>query len=178
MMRRRAERMVCRPIRSVLAIVGLLSTVLAAPGCYVYEPLAAPAPDGRRVVALQLTDRGKLELADRLGGSVSRVEGRLVNRTDSTLLLAVQDAIMDRGSRVRWEGEVVELPEIYVNRVMERRLSKWRTGLLVGALVGGAAVLLTTDLGGVPGDGLDNRPPDDGAQTSVFVIPFLRVRLP
>src|SRR5690606_15262 len=107
------------------------------------------------------------------------VEGRMVSRSDSTFMLAVQDALTDRGTRMRWAGEVVELPEIYVGQVMERRLSKGRTGLLVAAVLAGAALVLTTDLAAVPGEDISTKPdPGNGAQTGVFEIPIQRMRLP
>ena len=135
---RRAGRM--------LAVAPFLATTLT--GCYSYarvDGTPATAPVGAEVAA-EITDQGRVALADSLGPSPDRVEGRLITAGDSSITLAVSAVRSLRGERTNWTGERITLPRSSYSGLAQRRLSKGRTAL-AGFIVGGAIVALAATLG-------------------------------
>jgi hypothetical protein len=141
--------------------LGLFLVPLLA-GCYVNRPYAElrpePAPGTRLVI--ELTDAGRVAMAPQVGPDIGRVEGALVQRSDSQYVLGVAKVFGLYGTLQKWEGERMAFPTAYVRRLYERRLSLGRTV----ALAGGAAVAfvtfaLTTSL---LGSGNDNGPGQTG----------------
>jgi hypothetical protein len=118
----------------------LLAAVHAVTACRVYVPLAQPPPPGGRIV-VDLTDAGARELADRIGAGAAAVEGDLVEATDSTLGLNVRTVRKRNGVESFWSGEPVRVPRQFVAHLGERRLSRGRTALAIGALFAAAGVL-------------------------------------
>src|SRR2546427_23814 len=115
-------------------IAALLSALLA--GCYTYRPLEAPPPPPLPSprVALVLSDQGRVGAGPTVGSGIVRVEGSLVDATDTDYTLRVAEVTDIRGAQSRWSGEQVRLQRSYVANAYERRFSKPRTYLLVGAL--------------------------------------------
>jgi hypothetical protein len=120
-----------------LVAAGLLPGLVG--GCYSYRPLPATPPPQTRV-AVVLSDYGRVETAREIGPGTERVEGNVVSSDDSAYLLAVSSVKPLRGSWVRWSGEQVNVRRSYVAAMLERRLNKGRTALVIGA---GAWTLLT-----------------------------------
>ena len=128
-------------------------------GCYTYTPLSTSPQPGAEI-ALDLNDRGRLGLADSLGPEVGRVEGRLIDRSDSALVVRVSDVIGLRGRRARWSGEPVTLRTDYLSAVAERQFSKQRTAVVVGSAAAAVIAFIATrsllgsgSQGGQPGGG-------------------------
>lgn len=143
--------------------MGLL--VLSLNACYVYRPLyTAPAP-GMRVV-LEINDRGRLDLEQRIGPEVASVEGLLRSYVDSVLVVSVVETRGLYGSRTRWTGESVEFRPYHIRLLRERRYSKPHTFALVTALASSTVAFIVTrgffGQGGsdVPGPGGDGGPPN------------------
>jgi hypothetical protein len=124
----------------------LLAMVLAA-GCYTYGPVSAPLPAAGARVQADLTDDGIDSLAGRIGPGVRAVEGDVVRADSVGLTLAVREVENLRGERSDWQGEPVRIPERFVRRLQERRISVGGTGLLGGAIVAGL-VAATAAFGG------------------------------
>jgi hypothetical protein len=124
----------------------LLAMVLAA-GCYTYGPLSAPQPSAGRRVEADLTDDGIDSLATRIGPGVRAVEGDVVRADSAGLTLAVREVENLRGERSDWQGETVRIPQRFVQRLQERRISVGGTGLLGGAIAAGV-VAMTQAFGG------------------------------
>lgn len=135
--------------------LGLLLLPLLA-GCYVNQPVAELQPEpvpGTRLV-IELTDPGRVAMAPQIGPDVSRVEGALVQRSDSQFVLGVAKVYGLYGTLQKWEGERLAFPAAYVRRLYERRLSIGRTVALAGgAAVGFVAFILSTSLVGGGNDG-------------------------
>ena len=146
------------------ARAAVLSPIAAAAltGCYGYRRVDGTnaAPLVGKQVALDINDRGRVALADSLGPSPGRVEGRLVSADDSTISLAVSAVRPLRGERATWTGERVTLRRSSVNDVLERRVSLARSLALGAAAVGGVVLFLVSVdlLGGGGGDGGERRP--------------------
>ncbi len=141
--------------------LGLILLPLLA-GCYVNRPYAElrpePAPGTRLVI--ELTDAGRVALAPQMGTGVDRVEGALVQRSDSLYVLGVAKVFGLYGTLQKWEGEQIGFPTTYVRRLYERRFSLGRTVALAGgAAVGVVALLLSTSLAG---GGNDSGPGPNG----------------
>jgi hypothetical protein len=141
--------------------LGLLLLPLLA-GCYVNRPVAElrpePAPGTRLVI--ELTDPGRVAMAPQIGPDISRVEGSLLQRSDSQYVLGVAKVYGLYGTLQKWEGEQMAFPTAYVRRLFERRLSVGRTVALAGgAAVGFVAFVLSTSL---LGNGNDNGPGPTG----------------
>ncbi len=141
----------------------VLPVVLA--GCHTYVPVATlqPAPGTR--LSLVLNDEGRAQTMRQVGPYTARIEGRLVQATESDYVLGVTGVVDIRGARSKWTGETVPLPRSYVMQTYERRYSKSRTALLVAAIAGGFVALVASrnllgfagnsgsDGGGGPPDG-------------------------
>jgi hypothetical protein len=119
----------------------LLATCLASvtlQGCYVYGPVANRTPPIGQTVVLSITDQGRVELGDRMGPGVSRIEARVTELNDNQLAMNVYGVTYVSGESSRWSGETMRLDRRVVDQVGTRRLSKTRTWLAVG--VGTVAV--------------------------------------
>lgn len=144
--------------------LGLLILPLLA-GCYESIPLSGvrpePAPGTRLVV--ELTDEGRVALAPQVGPEVARIEGALVERSDSGYVLGVSAVIGLWGSQSRWTGERVAFRMSQVRRLSERRLSPWRTAVAAGgATAGFVAFVLTRGLIGGGSTSENQRPEGQG----------------
>jgi hypothetical protein len=126
-------------------ITGALTLIMLATqsGCYTYAPAAGELAPGAGV-AYTLTDRGRVAVTDRVGPGVLRVEGTLVQNTGSEYVLAVSRVRTLDGSISRWAGERVTVAQDHVANSFERRFSKPRTALAVGATVVGITVFVLT----------------------------------
>jgi hypothetical protein len=112
--------------------------------CYTYTPLPTlqPAPDTR--VALVLTDVGRVGAGADMGPGVARIEGALVGSSDSAYTLRITGVTDIRGHESRWSGESFSLRRTWVGNAYERRFSKSRTYLLVGAVTAGVVAFVAT----------------------------------
>lgn len=141
----------------------LVTTLLAA--CYSYTPMAtAPGPATR--LALVLNDQGRVGAAPQVGASATRIEGAVIDVSDSTYVLRVAEVRTLLGSRTRWRGEQVAIRRDYVSAAMERRFSPGRSvalALAVGATFVALVASRTLSVLGL-GGGDEDKPPPDGQQ--------------
>ena len=118
--------------------------LLVLSACYKYVPVESPAPPVGETVAFEITDRGRVELGDRLGAGVKEVHGQLVGPDGGEFLIRVFRVIQLDGSSSLWSGETVRLDRDYVGRVKTRELSKTRTWLLAAGVTATAVWLITS----------------------------------
>jgi len=142
----------------------LLLCVLVGAGCYRYVPLEAPSPSVP--LSATLTDRGSVELSEAVGATAVRIDGRLINLTETAVSLAVAKVSFRNGLVNTWQGEPVTVPRTYIATLKERRLSRGRTVAFSTLLAGGVVALIMginlvvfgdEDAKGPPGP-----PPDPG----------------
>jgi hypothetical protein len=138
-----------------------LAALVGALGCYTYQPLAEPPAPGTSV-GLTLSDRGRAELRPVVGSEVMRVDGTVVDVTDSAYRLAINESVGLRGARQTWNGETVDFRRDYVQQVAHRQISRPRTffAILAGA-VAVTALITSQNLFGLGGSGND-APPGGG----------------
>lgn len=123
-----------RQLRSLMCGTALL----ALPACYDYVPVQT-APTVGEQIALDVTDKGRVELADRFGPGLLRVEGRLVADSAEQFVMNVYGVTQIDGSSSVWSGERLRIPHEYVAQVQGRELSKAKT--VVAAVAATAAVV-------------------------------------
>ena len=146
--------------------LGLMMLPLLA-GCYTMQPLVGSRPEpapGTRLI-IELTDAGRVAMANQMGTEVARFESRLVRQTDSAYVLSVSMVVGAWGAQARWNGEQVMLRTDYVRTIGERRFSAGRTALAAaGATASIMAFVLTRNLlgGGNTTDPTDRPPPNNG----------------
>jgi hypothetical protein len=122
----------------------VLGVVPAALGCYQYAPLdTSTGVQAGEHVSVEISDRGRAELSDRLGTGVVRLEGTLTRADSSNIEMNVWRVAQITGPTTKWSGESVRFNRDYVSRVQTRTLNRPRTFLVAGAVVGGV-VLFTT----------------------------------
>jgi hypothetical protein len=131
--------------------------------CYTYVPITPDAtPASGEPVALAITDAGRVGLGERFGPGVMRVEGRLTTSPAQEYALYVHRVAFYGAPASRWSGELVRIDRGFVGSVMQRRLSRGRTGLAVGvvALALGALIVGTDLVGFFDASGGGTPPPD------------------
>lgn len=151
------------PRRAARATVALTLLLPQLTGCFQYVQTGQTVLPVGTEVSVGITDRGRAELAERVGPGVRSFGGTIVQSTDTALALSVQTVeYLDLGVQVRWAGERLDLPREFIAEVRERRFSRGRTllamGLAVAGVVVASLVAIAVDGGGEPGPG---RPPND-----------------
>jgi hypothetical protein len=152
--------------RTTAALVG----ALVSGGCYLNTPIdtAVTPPVAGDMVALDVSDRGRVALGERFGGGVSQIEGRLTSVTERTFELQVYKVTYLREGDSRWSGEKVSIERDAIGQVYTRTFSRRRT-LVAAGVVGGAllAFILTREL--VAGGGEENptQPPPGPDQVRI-----------
>lgn len=153
--------MLNRQLRSIAVWLGV---VLAAVGCYTYAPLDTSAGvQAGEHIAVEVTDRGRAELGDRLGTGIMRVEGTLTRVDSQDLVMNVWRVAQIGGEVARWSGESVRFSREYAASVETRTLNRPKTFLAVGAATAGLVLyavsfdLFGSFIGG--GDDPDVPPP-------------------
>lgn len=108
-------------------------------GCYIYAPVQGTTPPVGQTTLMSISDQGRVELGDRLGRGVSRIEARVTGTEGDQLLLNVFSVKYVSGESSRWSGESMRLNRSFVEQLSTRTLSKQRTWIAAGS----AAVVVT-----------------------------------
>lgn len=139
-----------------MALVLAAASPLA--GCYSTRPVtSAPAPGS--TVVLDLTDRARVELGDRIGPSASRIEGIVQERNDTAYVLRVSSVAYLNGQSNKWSGEALTVPATAIARASLREFSRSRTTLIGAAIAAAlAAVFFSTDFFGLSGPSAEPLP--------------------
>lgn len=156
-------RLALAPGRAGRVFAALLFMLPQIAGCYSLRPMEG-APQSGTTVVLEVNDRGRLELADRVGQSVERIQGTLQSVTDSGYVMRVQSVRYLNGQLSQWSGEEINVPASYVSRARQQVFSRSRTALLAAG-IGAAlvALLVSLDLvggGTIEGEENPKKPPN------------------
>ncbi len=155
--RRRALLRLARGTALPLAILPYVTS-----GCYTYADLRQDPAAGTRIV-LDVSDEGRVALGPRLGRALATIEGDLLQRTDSTYVIRMQQVRTLDGVTTHWDGETVSLHDEYIVDVGHREFSRSRTAFAaIGFLVAVGAIIAGQSLTG-SGSG-DDRPGPGGGQ--------------
>jgi hypothetical protein len=112
-------------------------------GCYEYKYTPIQPVAGMHL-ALDLNDRGRVELAEHVGPEIATVEGVLVSAQDSQYVMNVARTLGFRGQEHKWNGEPVTIQFGYVGVVRERSFSTPRTVMLAGTITASAVAFVVT----------------------------------
>jgi hypothetical protein len=141
--------------------------LMTASACYVYVPVdtTAAAPVGKRL-AIEITDRGRAALSERIGSGVVRVEGTVTAVGSDQYELQVWKVAQFNTGLTPWSGEPVRIDRNYIGAVFERRVSRARSVLALGATI--AAVVWFGQSQGLLGsaESTDPRPVPAGPDAS------------
>ena len=152
----------------------LIAVAVAAPfvsGCYQYVPVdtAASPPVGKRL-AVEVTDRGRIGLSERLGEGVLRLEGTVVASGSTQYVMNVWSVEQANGNKGTWTGERVRIDRNFISRTFERQLSRGKTYAFGGLAVAGVVLFVKSQglIGGADvANGGDPGPPPP-SQSRVF----------
>jgi hypothetical protein len=120
-------------MRRLVISLPVLSTMALQVGCYRYVPMGGVTPVLGERYTFDITDAGRVGLADRLGPGVLKVEGTLVRRTEDSYVVSVAGIDLLTGGSSHWTGEQVPLNAGYVGRMEKREFSAGRTWVAIGA---------------------------------------------
>lgn len=140
----------------------VMASLWALAGCYHYVPtVATAAPQGTPVRA-HLDEMAAFELSQMTVNNIDQVEGEMVRVDSGDLILSATWLQAVTGNGYPGNGWTVRIPEANVTAVEERRLSWWRTGLVVaGAAVGTWLGFDALGLGPTSGNGGGGTTPVD-----------------
>jgi hypothetical protein len=112
----------------------LLMGASSLAGCYTTRPVvSAPAPG--TTVLLDLNDRARVQLGDRIGPSAARIEGIVRAQNDTAYMLRVSSVTYLNGQSNRWSGEPFNVPANLVSNAHFREFSRSRTTAVGVAIV-------------------------------------------
>ena len=114
--------------------------LVACVACQRYVPLdMTPAPVGSSV-RISLSDNAAATSFRQVGSGVSQAEGRVIFATDSTLAIGVSAVKRTNGIEDGWNGDTVVFRRAQVVGVEQRKISRSRTFLTLGAVVVGGII--------------------------------------
>ena len=145
--------------RGIAIAVGGLHLCTA---CYSYAPVHTPPAPGAQI-ALEVTDEGRVALNEKIGPGVVRLEGTLAGVEGDELLVDAQAVRQVHGYIADLGGVRIRLPQRFVTRIDERRLSRKKTFLVAGGIVAAVvAFFVTKGFGGrgTPPEGTGGGGPD------------------
>ncbi len=114
-----------------------LALLPMAAGCYHYVPLApGNAPQGTPVRA-RLSSMANFELSQITVNNIDLVDGEMVRVDSDSLVLSATWLQAVTGNGYAGNGWTVRIPEANLAGFEEKRLSWWRTAVIVGGLAVG-----------------------------------------
>jgi hypothetical protein len=134
-------------IRCRLGPLGVAMSLLGLSACYEYRPLTPPAPVGE-MVALQITDQGRVSLSERFGPGLAEIQGRVVSNQGNEYVLNVFRVSQLGGQSAAWAGEETRLDRSFIGSIRGKTFSPVRTGLLAGAAAVATYFIISRDLTG------------------------------
>jgi len=154
------------------ALASLAAVLPALQACYTYSPLATPAPAPGETYVFDVSDRGRVDLAERFGTGLKEIEGRLAGVENAQYLINVFRVSHINGQTAQWSGETSRINQDNVGTVRGRKLSRGRTALAVAA--GTAAVVAILASRGLLGNwtGESDKPGDGEPPISVRIPIF------
>lgn len=140
----------CRAI----AATGIASTALWVSGCYTYTARTVGDLPPNAVVSAELTDAGRVALGGRVGPEAQRVNGKVVQRSDTSFSVLVSKVTYLNGNENPWQGQEVSLRPQDFKSLTQRTYSRSKTMLLIGAMTAGliVTILSLNFLGIISGD--------------------------
>jgi len=102
----------------------LSAFALLLQGCYTTLPLEQGAPPTSVSVQLLMNDKGRLDVSQKLGSAVDKVEGVVTAQTSDSYTLAVSRVFQIGGAVSKWNGETVTISKDGTNGYQVHTYSK------------------------------------------------------
>ena len=128
-------------MRQLLVPIRILIPVLALASCYRLTPIEGGTPERGLDVRLVLSDEGSVRLAPTIGPRISALDGRVLEASDTAIVLAVQSVTAQSGRTMGWSQERLAVPRTAVSSVRTRTLDRKRSWIVAGLTVVGAIAL-------------------------------------
>lgn len=164
-----------RPLRARLGFarrtLPLVVAVPALAGCYRLTPIETDAQLASGTeLRIELTDAGAVRLASMVGPRVEVIDGRTLENTDTSVVVAVTETINRARIGMPWNGERVEVPRTAIDRLRARELDRGRSWLAGAAGVAGIFLLSRVFDWGGGSDAIPGRP-GGGPQQGILIWP-------
>lgn len=127
-----------------LAAAGIASVLVTNTGCYTYPARAASEVNPPALVSVDISDAGRIGISGQMGTEVKRIQGQVVERSDSAIRLMVTEVGFLNGTSNKWQGQEVTLRPVDVKALSQRTYSRQRTVLATIALGGLIALTIVT----------------------------------
>ncbi|MBL0937343.1 MAG: hypothetical protein IBJ03_00500 [Gemmatimonadaceae bacterium] len=154
----------------------ILLTAVSTSACYSYVPVAtAPAPGTE--VALLVSDRGRVELGERVGPEMDQLRGTLVSSSESAVTLRMREAVSLRRVSTTWTGESLTVSPSLLAGVRVKQLDRGRSLLMAGGVTAAVIAFIITRQVIVDDQKIEtdpSKPPTDpGSQSIRIPLTFL-----
>ena len=134
-------------MRAVAAAIPV-AVLLAA--CYSEQPITMPVPTPDMRIVAQVTDSGRVAMANAIGDGAMEVEGIVTGADASSWDLQMMRVSYRGGRSVMWNKESIRFPRLALTNATERRFSSKRSWLIAG-LITSTALLAGRFLGVIGG---------------------------
>jgi hypothetical protein len=133
---------------------------LTAAACTAYTPIHGVEAVPGNNVRVRLSDKGAVDLAQRIGPRARQLEGTLKQVTDSSLMVSVRRVTREGGGEDTYDGQDISIPSQDIETAESSKTSAPRSILTAGAIL--ASVFLVAKGAGDISGGSSNRPPPGG----------------
>ena len=144
-------------VRTALVSVSFLVTT----SCTAYTPIHGVEAAPGNNVRVRLSDKGAVDLAQRIGPRARQLEGTLKQVTDSSMVLSVRRVTREGGGEDTYDGQDISIPSQDIETAEASRTSVPRSILAAGGILA-SAFLVAKGAGDISGGG-SNRPPPGAA---------------
>lgn len=143
-----------------LAAAGIAATAVSLSGCYIYLPKSTADVPPNAIVSASITDAGRVALGERVGPEVASIDGRVVQKSDTSVRLMVSQVRYLSGLSDQWQGQEVSLRPQDVKSLTQRTFSRSRTAMMIAGVAAGLvlSVLTLNFLGLTSGDPSRDKP--------------------
>jgi hypothetical protein len=125
------------------AVAVMAGVLPAAIGCYSYTPLETSSGiSAGEHIAVEITDRGRAALGDRIGAGVVRLEGTVTSTDSQNVVMNVWRVAQIGGVSSKWSGESVQFSRDFMATVESRNLNRGRTYLVAGGVAVGLVLVI------------------------------------
>lgn len=120
----------------------VISSIMVLASCYTTIPIRSAPSRGAEVV-LDMTTEATDRMSGFLGRGTVSARGRLLAWEPDSIVVSMLATEIEGGGEQLWRGERVAIPREAVARITEKRVNRWRTGLI--AVAGLALVVAALD---------------------------------
>ena len=129
-----------RQINTSFPTAAAVVALMFVSSCYQYTPVEGGISAVGREVVLELSERGAIELAPRLGAQLKSVSGRVSDFSGDVYQVSVTQTTSRGGVETLWRGENAAVSRAYVTSVGDRQLDKRRSWIAAGLTALGVAL--------------------------------------